>query len=154
MPQKVLSVEVREVIDRVLAEHAEEVSKRGLRVIMGKDLGRLRADPIQIYQLFGNLVGNSLRYNDRPSPELRVDYLGMRDEAHVYRLCDNGPGIPEDLLPALFEPFSKGSRGDAGIGLAIAKKVVEAYGGEIKAFNEGKACFESTLRDATPPISR
>ena len=154
VPQKVASVEVRGVIDRFLAERAEEVSKRGLRIIMGEDLGRLRADPIQIYQLFGNLVGNSLRHNEGPFPELRIEYLGTRDGAHAYRLRDNGPGFPEDLLPTLFEPFSKGSRGDTGIGLAIAKKVVEAYGGEIKAFNEGGACFEFTLRDAAPPISR
>lgn len=85
VPQEVFSVEVREVIDRVLAERAEEVSKRGFRVIMGEDLGRLRADPIQIYQIFGNLVGDSFRHNEGPPLELRVEYLGMRDEAHAYR---------------------------------------------------------------------
>ncbi len=149
--QRVELVEVQEVLERVLAEREEEMRRRGFRVRWDQDLGRLRADPTQIYQLFGNLVGNSLRHNQSPFPELWVEYLGEREGERVYRVKDNGPGIPEELLPDLFEPFSKGSRGDTGIGLAIAKKVVEAYGGTIRAFNDGGACFEFTLRDADPP---
>lgn len=153
-PQKVELVEVGEILGRVLTERREEIRRRRFRLSLDEDLGRLYADPVHIYQLFSNLIGNSLRYNEGPTPEIWVEYLGEHDGEHAYRIRDNGPGIPEDLLPRLFEPFSKGSRGDTGIGLAIAKKVVEAYSGEIEAFNDAGAVFRFTLRDAVPQLDR
>jgi signal transduction histidine kinase len=67
---------------------------------------------------------------------------------------DNGTGIPPGDLDRIFTPFFKGREtGGTGIGLAIVEKIVILYGGAIRAYNDGGACFEFTLHDASgePP---
>ena len=65
----------------------------------------------------------------------------------IFKISDDGPGIAEDVLPHLFERFSKGSDGKHGIGLALAKAIVSEHGGRIIAYNktEGGACFEIAI---------
>jgi signal transduction histidine kinase len=101
-----------------------------------------------IYQLFSNLVGNALQYNDSPEPELRITYHREGDGRHRYRVADNGPGIPAEDLERIFDPLFKGKGGGTGIGLSIARKIASIYGGGIKAYDDGGARFEFTLRDA------
>ncbi len=53
----------------------------------------------------------------------------------VIALQDNGPGIPEELLPKLFEPYITSKRKGTGLGLAIVKKIVEEHNGQLSARN-------------------
>ncbi len=68
------------------------------------------------------------------------------DRLHI-SICDNGPGIPEEILPSIFEAFvTKGKTDGTGLGLAICKKVVNDHRGEISASNsEEGACFDIYL---------
>ena len=67
---------------------------------------------------------------------------------HKYLVRDSGPGIPPENLDKIFTPFFKGERtGETGIGLSTAKRIVDVYGGAIRAYNDGGACFEISLRD-------
>ena len=61
---------------------------------------------------------------------------------------DNGPGIPEDILPHIFEPFRTSKAKGTGLGLAISHNIVESHGGEITVWNkpEGGSIFRITLR--------
>ncbi len=61
---------------------------------------------------------------------------------------DNGPGIPEDILPHIFEPFRTSKAKGTGLGLAISHNIVESHGGEITVWNkpEGGSVFRITLR--------
>ena len=57
-------------------------------------------------------------------------------------VADDGPGIPEEDLPHIFERFYKGKGGKHGLGLSIAKSVADGYGGKLSVKNEDGAVFE------------
>ena len=94
-------------------------------------------DPERLYQVVTNLVENAVRYSPRPGHvALRASQGG-----HTITLAvdDDGPGIPPDELERVFERFYRGDgrRGDdgggAGLGLAIARWIVDLHGGTIRA---------------------
>jgi NtrC-family two-component system sensor histidine kinase KinB len=96
-------------------------------------------DPIKLPWVVTNLVGNSLRY----TPEGGIIKLEIRREGNVARtiVSDSGPGIAPDILPRIFEPFAQfpdeaAHVGSAGLGLYIAKEIVEAHNGRIFARSE------------------
>ena len=96
-------------------------------------------DPIKLPWVVTNLVGNALRY----TPDGGTIRLEIRREGSVARtiVTDNGPGIAPDILPRIFEPFAQfpddaAHVGSAGLGLYIAKEIVEAHNGRIFARSE------------------
>ena len=148
VPRGTSPVDVREVVEGVLAEGFHEIKEKGIEVDVSGDLGTITASPTQMQQVFSNLIGNAIRHNDSENPVMWVSHLGdEEDGAHRYLVRDNGPGIPEDIIDKVFLPFTSGKDGDTGIGLSIVEKLVKVYGGEIRAYNEGGACFEFTLKD-------
>jgi signal transduction histidine kinase len=148
LPESVTDVDVTEVVDRVRSALGPQLSARGAQVRVEGDLGIVKANETQVYQVFLNLLTNAVQHNADPGPVAEVSYLGKdRDGAHRYRVCDNGGGIPGELLDVVFVPFKRGAGGGHGVGLATVWKVVKTYGGDIRAYNDGGACFEFTLRD-------
>lgn len=146
-PARVGKVDVQEVVARVLEERAQDITKRGVRVEAG-ELDTIRADPTHMYQLFSNIIGNAVKHNDSPEPLVEVALLESDGGLHRYLLRDNGSGIPPDDIDRIFTPFFKsGKTGDTGLGLSTAMRIAEVYGGGIRAYNDGGACFEITLRD-------
>ncbi|HEX8806001.1 MAG TPA: ATP-binding protein, partial [Candidatus Aquilonibacter sp.] len=114
------------------------------------DLPHVRCDPARVRQLVGNIIGNALRY----APDGRIVVRARSEAANVtVSVEDRGPGFPPDQAEALFERLYRvdNSRtretGGSGIGLAIAKQLVEAQGGRISAhINEyGGATLSFTL---------
>ncbi|WFN35607.1 response regulator [Methanogenium sp. S4BF] len=85
-----------------------------------------------IGQIFMNLLGNSAKFA-APEPEITIT---VEQEGPVVGVCvaDDGPGIPDDMKPLIFDRFRKGgSRSGKGLGLFIARSLVEEYGGTIRA---------------------
>jgi len=121
-----------------------------LSVEAPEELPLAEVDPIRIREVLVNLVANSLRH----SPGGGRVIVGARLEADKRRLEltveDNGSGIPAEQLPHIFDRFYKaqGSSG-SGLGLTIAKHLVEAHGGEIGA--ESAPGRGTTLRFTLPP---
>jgi signal transduction histidine kinase len=147
-PREPVEVDVRQVVDAVLEQHATEIAKTGVRIEVEEGLGTVRAEPTHVFQLFSNLIGNALRHAGAEGARIRVS--GGPDGApnrHRFRVRDSGPGIPEESLPHVFESFYRGTTGGSGLGLAIAARIVSLYGGELRARNEGGAVFEFTLHD-------
>ena len=136
-------VDVGEMVRDILSETGRHVLGASYRT---NDLGRIKANPVHMYQLFSNLIRNAMRYADTASPEISI--LKTGDNSYLVR--DNGAGIPGYLGETLFLPFVKGEEGGRGLGLSIVKRIVEVYGGEIKSYNDGGACFEFTLFDYEP----
>ena len=96
-------------------------------------------DPIKLPWVVTNLVGNALRY----TPSGGTIRMEIRREGNVARtiVSDSGPGIAPDILPRIFEPFAQfpddaAHVGSAGLGLYIAKEIVEAHNGRIFARSE------------------
>ena len=87
-----------------------------------------------------NIFENSVKYMDKEQGKMRVAVSEDRGNATVI-FTDDGPGVPEEALPKLFDAFyrSDPSRNDpskgSGLGLAIAAKIVDRFGGTIEAIN-------------------
>lgn len=139
-------VDVLEIVKDIVEEKALIIEKRGARIEVMNELGEVTAHPIHIYQLFSNLINNAIRHNDNENPVVRIEYLGENGKrCKRYLVRDNGPGIPPEHLEDIFKSFFKGNGGGTGIGLAIAKKIIGIYNGNIKSYNDNGACFEFTI---------
>ncbi|MGW7008749.1 ATP-binding protein [Streptomyces sp. NPDC054933] len=112
------------------------------------DTVRALFDPRRIDVVVANLVGNALRHGGAP---VRVS-LATQGDRLLIEVADNGPGIPAEVLPHIFERFYKADAARArsegsGLGLAIAEENVRLHGGELRAANrpEGGAVFTVDL---------
>lgn len=97
----------------------------------------VRADRERILQVLANLIGNSLKFVPKQSGQITTSVTLDGNRAQ-FSVTDNGPGIPPEHLDHLFERYWKGSnasRDGAGLGLFIAKGILEAHGGAIRAAN-------------------
>jgi len=96
------------------------------------ELPPVLADRAQIERVLANLVSNAVRHTDRDG-EIRVS--AVRRQGHVaISVKDTGHGIPPEYLAHIFEKFVRvphAPSGDAGLGLAISKRIIEAHGGKI-----------------------
>ena len=112
-----------------------------------------RLDPRRLDVILANLIGNALKHGGSP---VRVA-VRTADDQVVIAVQDHGPGIPEDVLPHVFDRFYKASASrprseGSGLGLSIALENAHIHGGEITAANspEGGAVFTLRLpRDAS-----
>jgi signal transduction histidine kinase len=107
------------------------------------DLPTVLADPDRITQVLTNLVGNALEYT-RGGGQVTILSKRHGDEIHI-SIADTGIGIPAEHLPHLFSRFyrvdksrSRQAGGGSGIGLTIARHLVEAHGGRIWAESDGE----------------
>jgi signal transduction histidine kinase len=108
--------------------------KRNIRldIIPPADGIQVRADPLRVAQLVGNVVGNAIKFT--PEKGSVTVKAALDGERVVVQVTDTGPGIPPSDIPHLFDNFWQARNNDhrgVGLGLAIAKGVVEAHGGRI-----------------------
>jgi signal transduction histidine kinase len=145
-PISASEIDVGEVLVRVLDDSAEMVTGRNAVIEVDSEMGTLRANPTHLYQLFSNLIRNAVEHNPADAPRVVVSFLGSGRSGNRYKVRDNGPGIPETDSDMVFWPFYAAKEGRTGLGLATVQKIIKIYGGHIKAYNDGGACFEFTLR--------
>ena len=109
-----------------------------------------RGDSERIGQVVTNLLTNAIKYGESGS-EVRVA-VRLENGAAVLTVADNGPGIPAEDQPRVFERFYRAdkyrsrSEGNAGLGLAICKAIVEAHGGTIAVTSEAGRGTTFTVR--------
>jgi signal transduction histidine kinase len=120
-----------------------------LRVAPG--LPGLEVDAVRISEVLANLLSNAVRHTPAGGSIVISAAPEQGGGAVAFAVADAGTGIPAELLPHIFDRFVKAphSRG-AGLGLAIAKSLVEAHGGEISA--ESRPGQGTTLRFTLPRI--
>jgi len=123
-----------------------------LEVSVAENLPAVHADRSRVLQVLSNLVGNAVKF----SPEGgRITLNCVAAGAEVrFSIADSGPGIPEEHLPRIFDRFWQARhvrRGGAGLGLSIARGIVEAHGGRIwvESSPGAGATFHFTLPRAT-----
>jgi PAS domain S-box-containing protein len=92
----------------------------------------LWVDPVRFEQVLTNLLINAYRYG---GPHITIEATRAGSAVRLV-VTDDGQGVPSDLVPRLFEPFARGSNaeshGGSGIGLALCRRLLEAFGGEIR----------------------
>lgn len=116
------------------------------------------ADPEQLKRVIDNIIGNSVKYLDKPKGEIDIRILDELDSIRV-EIEDNGKGIAAKDLPKIFERFYRtdasrnSSQGGSGIGLSIVKKIIEDHGGYIWATSrEGEGtCMHFVIRKYVVP---
>jgi signal transduction histidine kinase len=103
-----------------------------LEARMAPGLPAIDADPFRIGEVLSNLLSNALRHT--PSGGSITVSAAATDRGVAFTVADTGSGIPAAALPHVFDRFAKGEGSPgAGLGLAIAKSLVEAHGGELTA---------------------
>jgi signal transduction histidine kinase len=101
----------------------------------------LRGDPVRMQQVVWNLLSNAVKFT--PQKGTIAVFVGADSEAVELRVTDNGRGIRPELLPRIFDRFRRGDDatprvGGLGLGLAIARQLVEMHGGTLTAWSAGE----------------
>jgi len=150
------NIDLNEIVSEVIGILAAQAAARG--VIINTVLTRhpliIKGDRVQLEQVILNLVANAIdalaeaRGDDRRST-IRTQLVD-EDTAEL-SVSDTGPGIRPDVLKQIFDPFFTTKQSGMGMGLAIARTIVEAHGGRLWAENQagGGAIFRFTL-----PVTR
>ena len=142
-PQDLLSELFR--IFKSRAEHA------GLDLVFNRSstLPYILGDLSRLKRMFGNLLDNAIKYS--LSGEVQLNACRNSGGELEVEVIDQGPGLTQEDIEVLFQPFKRGSAGrgveGSGLGLAAVKSIALAHGGTVQAFNvpEGGACFVVTL---------
>ncbi|HEY7462978.1 MAG TPA: HAMP domain-containing sensor histidine kinase [Candidatus Limnocylindria bacterium] len=141
-PLDMRSGDLRDPVRSTVEAHAEIAEQRGIGLVSQVPTSpvMLRFDRERIVQLLSNLVGNALKFTPRGGEVI----VALRDgtESPTLQVRDSGPGIPQAELPHVFDRFFRGTNvGDArasgsGLGLSIARSIVEMHGGSISVASE------------------
>jgi len=130
------------VVDEVLERLGHSLSQGAVEVLIPAPLPKIKCDRVRVAEVFSNLIGNAIKYNDKAEKWLEVGCLepernnGDKPSEYTFYVKDNGIGIPEKHLPAIFRIFKRLHArdkfgGGTGAGLTIVKKIVERHGGRI-----------------------
>ncbi len=138
--------DLRTTLEESLELLAEAAGKKHLELVglvFANVPTALQGDPGRLRQIFMNLIGNAIKFTSEGEIIVKIsslqethDHIGIRVEIN-----DSGEGIPADILPKLFRPFTQADssttrrHGGTGLGLAICKQLVQQMGGEIGVEN-------------------
>jgi light-regulated signal transduction histidine kinase (bacteriophytochrome) len=141
-------------LDAVLRGVVQDLDARVEEVqatIIVDDLPQVRGDRTQLEQMFQNLLLNALKFHGDKPPHVEVG-AERRDDEWCLSVTDRGIGVDADQRDAIFAMFTRGGTGDergAGIGLAVAARVVANHGGRIWVEENpgGGSVFRLTIPD-------
>ena len=148
-------VDLGSVLRDAMATVTPAADAKGVRLdaILEPQVGPVSGDPDRLQQVVWNLLSNAVKFTPRGG---RVQMRLQRVNSHIeITVSDTGIGIREDFIPHLFERFRQGdstttrAHGGLGLGLAIARRIVELHGGRIQAISPGEG-KGSTFRVELP----
>jgi signal transduction histidine kinase len=148
-------VPLDELLAAIAQDAAFEAEATGRRVIWGGSAAvEVDGDPVLLRAAIENVVRNAIRHTP---PDTAVTMALTLEPGHaVVEICDGGPGVPEEELGRLFQPFTRvgeareRASGGFGLGLAISRQSVEAHGGRIAAANTAAGGLCVSLRLPLP----
>ena len=137
------TVDLVAILRDVLSDHAEQAQRKGVRLLDALEDRPLwlRGDPDRLTQIFANLLGNAVSFTE-PGGQVTVEAQAEGSTAKV-AVRDTGIGLAPDLRGRIFEAFQQGpqdlsrSIGGLGLGLSLARGLVELHGGSIEVHSEG-----------------
>ena len=138
VPMEMQPVRLDKFITDFVEETAIDSRTRGLEItVVQLAPVTVSADPEQLHRILSNIIENSIKYKNK---ELGHLWITLEESGRLI-LADDGPGVPQEALPKLFDvfyrsdPARKNPAGGSGLGLAIASKAVQGMGGSIQARN-------------------
>jgi signal transduction histidine kinase len=143
-------VALNELLIRVVRQYEVVGARRGITVALQlqPELPSVDGDPLALERVFANLVHNALKFT--PNGGRITISTRQEDRSVAVSVADTGPGIPADDIPSLFQRYRQTATGRSqlgtGLGLFIAKALVEAHGGVIRVSSDGGgSCFSVLL---------
>jgi signal transduction histidine kinase len=141
LQRDLVDIDLRTTCDAAVDSIGPLARQRGVQIqVSSNGPIPVRADPEELELVWTNLLENAVRFTP-PSSSVRV-LVDSNPQHGVVEIADSGPGIPPDELPRIFERFHRADAsrardtGGYGLGLSIAKAVIEAYGGSITPRSE------------------
>jgi two-component system sensor histidine kinase CpxA len=133
-------VRLDELLGQLVEDVNIEATARGCTIAYGRrDVVTVQGDPELLRRALENVLRNAIRYSPRES-EIEVS-LARNDGKALVDIRDHGPGVPEEAIPRLFDPFYRvetdrgRTSGGIGLGLSIARRAIELHKGAIRARN-------------------
>ena len=153
------SIQLKRFLTKTIEHHARLAAPKGSEILLEAapdDTHTITADPMRLRQVLDNLLSNAVKYSPARST-IRVSAERQPGGWHI-SVQDEGPGIQPDEHQRLFRAFERlsarptGGERSTGLGLAIARRVIEAHGGQIGVESEPGhgATFWFTLPDLNP----
>jgi signal transduction histidine kinase len=131
-------VEPAQLVEDAVTAARAQAEAAGVRLVerTARSLRSLEVDPVRIGEVLANLLSNSIRYTPVGGTVVVSAEPAKTEQAVEFAVEDSGPGISPEALPHVFDRFVRaGDSKGAGLGLAIAKSLVETHGGTIAAEN-------------------
>ena len=139
------SLDPRSVLQQLATELKLRIEEQGIELVLPAAPPMMQVDGTRLYQIFSNLVGNAVKHafgdaTECASPRISIEIREV-EGGHEIVVSDNGCGLPQEDRERIFQVFQTGRgvrRGERshGIGLAIVKKIAEAYGGRVWVTSE------------------
>lgn len=152
-PKDLRKLRLNEVMEDIVLPRQEEYRQKGLSITMDLEKITWNADPVQLQRITTNILENSLKYKVKEQGNLQIS-LHRQEKGFYLSFADDGPGVPEESLPHLFEVFyrSDPSRQNphqgSGLGLAIVAAAAEQMGGSIQALPSSMGGLEIRIEFA------
>jgi two-component system, OmpR family, sensor kinase len=153
LPQADDRIDIDEIIMDVIEDAQFGVDPWKCRIEFSERSGAtVKGSPDWLRRAIENVVRNAVKYCEANGEIVIAARAGTEKRTVMIQVLDRGPGVPESELVTIFEPFFRGTHGEQrqdghGLGLAIAKRIVEGQGGTIRASNRdgGGLCVEIVL---------
>ncbi len=147
MELETINFDLRDTLEKTAELLASKAAEKGLElsVYMPPETpSRLRGDPGRLRQILLNILGNAIKFTEEGSVLIKATSVGqIPGRARIrFEVRDTGIGIPKDVIPRLFQPFSQADSsttrkfGGTGLGLAIARQIIELMGGRYGVESE------------------
>ena len=149
------SISPKQIVNQSIEPLAEKIKAKNINLIttVPDNLPNVSADPSNVNLVLTNLLSNALKYT--PSNGTITITAAQQDNQILFTITDTGPGVPEEFAPRIFDRFFRIPQKDgptgAGLGLAIAKDIIEAHAGSIHLLGPSGSTFQFTLKIANPP---
>ncbi len=134
-------VRAQSIVDESLEMFRSQANEKSIRIFSRVEDANyeLYCDPYRTLQILSNLIGNALKFTP-DGGTISISVKGSDHHAH-FVVEDTGPGIPEEQIPHIFDRYWQGrnaGKSSIGLGLSIAKSIVDAHGGKIWVSNKSK----------------
>jgi signal transduction histidine kinase len=133
-----------------LAERIEGFRERaesaGIRLESRVEVTSWEIDPSAVGRALDNLLSNALAHAPASGGRVLVSALQDAHGSMLVQVCDNGPGVPAEVEPRLFEPFVSTRADGVGLGLALVREIARAHGGNARYKRQSElTCFEMEI---------